>query len=803
MAAVFKPCLIFSLYFLSLLHLSSSQSNSPQNIETFFPSDLFPPAPIIPKSPSLPPPINPPSEIPLTPPQLPKSSSLDKTVAKAVAATAASTIVVAGVFFFFLQRYVVAHRRKKSEETDVVFRREDPPPPLPTVSNEERKRFDGTLKGLIVDEDGLDVLYWRKLEGGQLRSSFKKEVLSRINGIEDERRTDRRNRWTNPEPVQEIPLLRGKSSDSSAPIRPDSDDPRQIFAHRPPEIIREVATVAKSVSPNPPLPAAAARPPPPPPPPAPSPPPPPPPLPAIAVKKSPAPPPPPPKTLKPPPAPKGKPGKIIPAESSSGESSADAATGKAKLKPLHWDKVTAKADHSMVWDKISAGSFRFDDDLMEALFGCVATNKKSPERNDTKSNLGNFNSGHPAQIFILDPRKSQNIAIVLRSLTISRKEILDALLDGQGLNSDTLEKLAKFAPTQEEEALIVEFDGNPTKLADAESFLYHIFKAVPSPFARLNAMLFRSNYEPEILQLKNSLQILESGCKELRTRGLFLKLLEAILKAGNRMNAGTARGNAHAFNLTALRKLSDVKSSDGKTTLLHFVVEEVVRFEGKRCVINRNSSFGRSNSRSSNSNGSNSDPPLSKQEREKEYMMLGLPVVGGLSVEFSNVKKAATIDYEGFANICTTLTRRVTEIRQFITGIDAERGGGFVREMIRFLEVAEEELKVMKDEQTKVMNLVKRTTEYYQAGASKDKSDHPLQLFVIVKDFLGMVDQVCIDIARNLQKKKSESAGVGSSSSPPSPPKRAGVRFPYLPANFLSDKSKTSSSSSDSSDDGY
>ena len=49
-----------------------------------------------------------------------------------------------------------------------------------------------------------------------------------------------------------------------------------------------------------------------------------------------------------------------------------------------------------------------------------------------------------------------------------------------------------------------------------------------------------------------------------------MKLLEAILKAGNRMNAGTSRGNAQAFKLSSLRKLSDVRSSDGKTTLLHF-----------------------------------------------------------------------------------------------------------------------------------------------------------------------------------------------------------------------------------------
>ncbi|XWS60661.1 hypothetical protein CRYUN_Cryun07bG0055100 [Craigia yunnanensis] len=104
------------------------------------------------------------------------------------------------------------------------------------------------------------------------------------------------------------------------------------------------------------------------------------------------------------------------------------------------------------------------------------------------------------------------------------------------------------------------------RLADAESFLYYVLKAVPSAFIRIDAMLFRCNYDSEILNLKESIKTLELACKDLRSRRLFLELLEAILKAGNRMNAGTARGNALCFNLSALQKLSDVKSTDGKTT---------------------------------------------------------------------------------------------------------------------------------------------------------------------------------------------------------------------------------------------
>ncbi|KAG6435882.1 hypothetical protein SASPL_100763 [Salvia splendens] len=114
-------------------------------------------------------------------------------------------------------------------------------------------------------------------------------------------------------------------------------------------------------------------------------------------------------------------------------------------------------------------------------------------------------------------------------------------------------------------------------------------------------MLFRESYEPEILHLKESLQTCELGYNELRSGGVFFKFLEAILKAGNRLNADTNWGNAQGFNITSLRRLSDVKSVDVKTTLLHFVVEQVAKSEGKR--------------------------KKQRWRRERERLMLGLPVM--------------------------------------------------------------------------------------------------------------------------------------------------------------------------------
>ncbi|KAL7098658.1 hypothetical protein ACP275_09G031900 [Erythranthe tilingii] len=716
-------------------------------------------------------------------------------IVQAIAITATISLIIAAIVFYILYRFITVRRLKRANLAS-SFRREEAAEAAVHHRLEFRQNGGGAIRGIIVDEQGLDVVYLRRVESRNISRCFSKVWYN--NNMDDDyddeevKRVDNggeKNRIS--EPIQEIPLLLEQRNvlyddeyqvkkslprpESAAPpplgLRRVPPSPPPTPLHQPPEI--------SPVNQTPPQP-----PPPPPPPPRP--------IPTLPQKGNikPAPPPPGPPKLKP--APPPLPAKtrglipshkppVHPRENRYSSRTEDPAKEKInengeqmKLKPLHWDKVTANADHSMVWNEITDGSFRFDDELIETLFGYTTTNRKSTENNNKLSHQRSSNSLPSPQTFLLDPRKSQNTAIVLKSLAISRKEILDALTDGRGLNSDTLEKLSKISPTQEETAKILDFNGNPTKLADAESFLYHILKAVPSAFLRFDAMLFRLNYDPEILHLKESLQILELGCKELRKGGIFLKLLEAILKAGNRMNAGTNRGNARGFNLTALRRLSDVKSTDGKTTLLHFVVEQVIRSEGKRCYANRNLKN-------------------SEEERDREHLMLGLPVLESMSIEFASVKKAAAINHDGLIGVSTALAARIDEIEQ---RLKFESGGLFLREMKGFLEDCRLEIDVVREEERRVMEIVGKTTAYYQAGVSKEKGGNPLQLFVIVKDFLSSVDQVCSEITRKLGGMKVAS----SSTSPPlSPAPRSPVRFQNLEMHFRAQRRATSSS--DSEDD--
>ncbi|CAJ1940004.1 unnamed protein product [Sphenostylis stenocarpa] len=764
---------LMTLLFVLLLHSFSiptchgqTRSSPPQNIETFYPNETSA--------------VQQPETSPQTqqPPTLPtgntapsRGSSSGK-MAKAVAATAASTIVVCCLVFFLLRRCLRARKRKGEVISNPVSGGDTRVVPQGNVF----ERIDGNVKGLIVDEDGLDVIYWRKLEGKNSNKDLHKEVLSSPRNKEKEDDHDE-NQVKKSKSIQEVPLLRGKSSTSHLNVSPEEDVPYRfspisspppasasVSAPTPSSLPSSVGVIIRGAQ-KPDSPTQPSTPPPPVSPSTPSssssisavpkaanlaPAPPPPPIPA---RRTPAPPPPP-ASSKPPPAPIEMP--AIKHRNSSGKGIPETSNDQVKLKPLHWDKVnTNNADHSMVWDKVDRGSFRVDHDLMEALFGYVATNRRSPKGKSHSAIPSKDSSASSAKIFLLDPRKSQNIAIVLKSLAVSQGEIVDALTDGKGLKPDTLEKLARISPTEEEQSLILEYKGDPARLAAAEYFLYNIIKAVPSAFKRLNAMLFRLNYDSEIQETKEYLQTIELGCKELKSKGLFVKLLEAVLKAGNRMNAGTARGNAQAFNLSSLRKLSDVKSTDGKTTLLHFVVEEVIRSEGKRVALNRNGSSSSNSSRSSSSsNGNYENNAASSELIEREYMTLGLPIVGGISSELSNVKKAAQIDFNNLVGSISALSTRLVKVQELVSLCENSEGGHFLKVMDHFLGNAEEELKLLREKQTSVLQLIKKTTQYYQGGASKETAEDNLQLFVIVKDFLGMVDQACIQIARDMQKRK-------------------------------------------------
>ncbi|GJW11628.1 formin-like protein 5 [Tanacetum coccineum] len=486
-----------------------------------------------------------------------------------------------------------------------------------------------------------------------------------------------------------------------------------------------------STAPPPPPPPAAGPPPPPPPKGGPPPPPPPrggPPPPPPAGPR----PPPPPSGGAPPPRPPGanlKPPRPGPSHSSGD----DADPTKAKLKPFFWDKVMANPDQSMVWHQIKSGSFQFSEEMIETLFGTTEKKQDHTRKNSSTSQDPTFQ-----YVQIIDPKKAQNLSILLKALNVTIEEICDALKEGNELPVELVQTLIKMAPTADEELKLRMYTGDLSHLGTAERFLKLLIE-IPFAFKRLESLLFMCTFQEEESMIKESFTTLEAACVELRKSRLFLKLLEAVLKTGNRMNDGTFRGSAQAFKLDTLLKLSDVKGIDGKTTLLHFVVQEIIRSEGIKAVRTTRES------KSFKTDDLLKETSSSSQETEERYRTLGLTVVSGLSSELENVKKAAIVDADGLTSVVSRLGRALVKARDFLnTDLKKmEDGDEFQRVFVNFVKNAEKEITWMLEEEKRIMALIKSTADYFHGKSGKDEG---LRLFIIVRDFLIILDKICKEV---------------------------------------------------------
>ncbi|KAL5198397.1 hypothetical protein ABZP36_001909 [Zizania latifolia] len=436
------------------------------------------------------------------------------------------------------------------------------------------------------------------------------------------------------------------------------------------------------------------------------------------------------------------------------------------LKPLHWDKLRAISGRTTVWDQVkNSDSFRVDEEAMETLFlnsGGAGSSDPAARRGGT----GKLESR------LLDPKRLQNVAIMLKALNVTADEVIAALVHGnaEDVGSEFYETLAQMAPTKEEELKLKGYSGDLSKIDPAESFLKGVL-GVPFAFERVDAMLYRANFDTELNYLRTSFGTLEAACAELRSSKLFLKLLDAVLKTGNRMNDGTNRGEARAFKLDTLLKLADIKSTDGKTTLLHFVVKEIIRSEGidsDQSTVNPGS--------------------FSKEQFKKD----GLKLLAGLSSELSDVKRAATLEMDTLSgNILRLETdlKKVKLVLQLKETCSDQGSSENFEAMDVFLRRAEAEIRSMKTAEGNVLRHVKETTEYFHGDATREEP-HPLRIFVVVDEFLVTLDRVCRDVGRTPERVmmgsgKAFRVTAGTSS----PPRR------YEPRRALTSSDEDSSSS--------
>lgn len=114
-------------------------------------------------------------------------------------------------------------------------------------------------------------------------------------------------------------------------------------------------------------------------------------------------------------------------------------------------------------------------------------------------------------------------------------------------------------------------DGIPLVHAKPHTSFTHLFSQISSVKRlgpRLQAILFKLQFEEQLNNIKPDVVSVTAACEELRKSASFSKLLQIILLVGNYMNAGSRNGKAFGFSISYLCKVKQKTKNTYKSVKL-------------------------------------------------------------------------------------------------------------------------------------------------------------------------------------------------------------------------------------------
>ncbi|KAM8795423.1 formin-like protein 1 [Eudromia elegans] len=379
----------------------------------------------------------------------------------------------------------------------------------------------------------------------------------------------------------------GSDADAPALEAPEAPAPCPPPAPPPPPPLPEPGGPAPSVPPAPPLPPAASLPPPPPPlPPTVVPPPPP-----LPTTVPPPPPPPPPSAVPPPPPPlpAGPNGPVPPPPPPpplAGEPPAGPDTAPVRVKKpiqtkfrmpvFNWVALKPSQIDGTVFTELNDEKVLQELDMSD--FEEHFKTKAQGPGLDLSALKGKGTQKAPSKVTLMEPNRAKNLAITLRKGGRSVQDICAAIetYDQQALSLDFLELLLRFLPTEYERTLISKYEREqqaPEELSDEERFLLR-FSKIPRLAERMRVMIFLGSFRDTAQLLMPQLNAVIAASMSLKSSTKLRNILEIVLAFGNYMNS-SKRGAAYGFRLQSLDALLEMKSTDRKQTLLHYLVRVI------------------------------------------------------------------------------------------------------------------------------------------------------------------------------------------------------------------------------------
>ncbi|XP_062994524.1 formin-like protein 1 isoform X2 [Elgaria multicarinata webbii] len=182
----------------------------------------------------------------------------------------------------------------------------------------------------------------------------------------------------------------------------------------------------------------------------------------------------------------------------------------------------------------------------------------------------------PSKVMLIECNRAKNLAITLRKGRLTIDGICKAIqtYDLQSLSLDFLELLMRFIPTEYELILIRKYEKEQrplNELSDEDQFMIK-FSRIPHLAEHMKIMTFLGNFGDTVQLLLPQLNAIIAASMSLKASTKLRQILEIVLAFGNYLNS-SKRGAAYGFRLQSLDALLDMKSTDRKQTLLHYIVQ--------------------------------------------------------------------------------------------------------------------------------------------------------------------------------------------------------------------------------------
>ncbi|KAM5272971.1 formin-like protein 1 isoform 2-T2 [Ctenodactylus gundi] len=184
----------------------------------------------------------------------------------------------------------------------------------------------------------------------------------------------------------------------------------------------------------------------------------------------------------------------------------------------------------------------------------------------------------PSKSTLIETNRAKNLAITLRKGNLGADRICQAIemYDLQALSLDFLELLTRFLPTEYERSLIARFEQEQRPLEDLseeDRFMLR-FSRIPRLPERMATLTFLGNFPETAQLLMPQLNAVIAASMSVKSSDKLRQILEIVLAFGNYMNS-SKRGAAYGFRLQSLDALLEMKSTDRKQTLLHYLVKVI------------------------------------------------------------------------------------------------------------------------------------------------------------------------------------------------------------------------------------